>query len=370
MKIGILVSFICNFGEKGFYNSQEIGMAKALAEYFEEVEIYKLISADGKASNEIIGKHKNIKIHMIPCKNFGINGIVDTAILDKSLDALVYFSDTQLSVPAVFKWAKKNNTVFFPYIGVVESHSTNAVKKALIDFLFKRNVNVYKKCLCFAKTPFVKAALQGFGVNNIEVAPVGLDLELLKSNFEEYDVLQLKEKYGYKSEDRILLFIGRLEEEKRPLKMIEILEKILIKNKSFKLIMVGTGSLKLQLEESIKKADLYDKVKMIDKIPNSDIWELYRIADAFVNLNRQEIFGMAILEAMYYGCKVVAAKAPGPDFIINNGIDGCIVKSDDEIIDAVINKNIDPAVSQKRILDAFTWDKTARIIKNSIQNHG
>lgn len=26
------------------------------------------------------------------------------------------------------------------------------------------------------------------------------------------------------------------------------------------------------------------------------------MADSFVNLNQQEIFGMAILEAMYYGC--------------------------------------------------------------------
>ena len=31
MKIGILITSISNFGQSGFYNSQEIGLAKALS---------------------------------------------------------------------------------------------------------------------------------------------------------------------------------------------------------------------------------------------------------------------------------------------------------------------------------------------------
>lgn len=38
---------------------------------------------------------------------------------------------------------------------------------------------------------------------------------------------------------------------------------------------------------------------------------------------------MAILEAMYYGCKVVAWDAPGPNLIIENGKSGWLVRDAD-----------------------------------------
>lgn len=368
MKIGILISFICNFGEKGFYNSQEIGLAKALAKTFEKVTIIKLLSSDKQGYCETLGKDNNIEIKAIPCKSYGINGIVDTKMLDTSLDALIYFSDTQFALPKVYKWTKKHNIKFLPYIGVTESHSTSRLKRLVVNFLFNRNIKVYKKCRCFAKTPHVKTALHSLGVKQVEVAPVGLDLELLKTDYAGSDVIALKKKYGYNAEDKILLFIGRFIQEKEPLRMLDIYKKAAEKDKSCKLLMVGTGELELAVREAVNNLAVCDKVQIIDKIPNSDIWELYRIAHAFVNLNQQEIFGMAILEAMYYGCKVVACKAPGPDYIINNGEDGCIATTDDEITDAIANKQIDAEKSHQRIVQAFTWANTAKLFCKGINN--
>ncbi len=367
MKIGLLVTSVSNFGEKGFYNAQEIGLAKALSKYFDKVKIFKAVSADKKFAEEAVAGNENIVLYTIPSKNFGINGIIDTSVLDTSLDALVYFSDTQFALPTVFKWTKKHNVKFLPYIGVTESHSTSRLKKIIVDFMFNRNIKVYKKCRCFAKTPYVKNTLQQLGINQVEVAPVGLDLELLKADFADSDVAVLKKKYGYNADDNVLLFVGRLIKEKDPLRMLEIYKKVAKTDKSFKLLMVGTGELEQAVRDAVISFDLCDNVKVIDKIPNSDIWELYRIAHAFVNLNQQEIFGMAILEAMYYGCKVVACKAPGPDYIINNGENGCIAITDDEIVDAVVNTHIDPQKSKQRILSAFTWANAAKVFCNSIK---
>ena len=134
--------------------------------------------------------------------------------------------------------------------------------------------------------------------------------------------------------------------------------------KNYKLLMVGTG----ELEEAVKKAielhHLEDAVQLMRKIPNSDIWELYRMADVFVNLNRQEIFGMAILEAMYYSCKVVACHAPGPDFIIDSGRTGFLVNRNDEIVDTILKGNICAEDAHESIVNKFTWDSMAsKIIK-------
>jgi len=231
-----------------------------------------------------------------------------------------------------------------------------------MDLLFFRNLAVYKRQHCVVKTPSVKDELEKMGVARVTVASVGLDLSLMQRDFAKVDTSRLKRKYGYVTEDKVLLFVGRMIEEKQPLRMIELFSEIHSQDKAYKLLMVGTGDLKGSVLEKVRKQQLTAAVQIIERIPNEDIWELYRIADCFVNLNQQEIFGMAILEAMYYGCKVVAWKAPGPSFIIEDGVSGCLADSDEGIMKAIKDKIIIPEAAHQRILTHFTWDRTAEII--------
>ena len=367
MRIGLLITSIGNFGEKGFYNAQEIGLAKELDKLFDEVIIYKAISISEQKSINRVDGCSHTTLHQIPVKSKGINGIWNSCMMDNTLDALIYFSDTQLAIPDVYKWCCRNNIRLYPYIGVIESHSTNAVKKLIINTMFKRNITVYKKCTCFVKTPTVAENLNALGVKDTVLTPVGLDVSLLHADFEKSNIQEIKKKYGYSSGDKVLLFIGRLIDEKQPVRMIEILAEIRKKNQSYKLIMVGTGELKNVVVERIKRQNLSDYVQMIDRIPNSDIWELYRMADSFINLNQQEIFGMAILEAMYYGCKVVAWTAPGPELIIEQGVNGWLVCSNKELIDCIVNQQNLSSQAHRTIIDRFTWLTTAKKMAKYIQ---
>lgn len=360
MKIGILITSISNFGQKGFYNAQEIGLAKAVAKLCGRVEVYKLIPIDQDKKTEKICE--NAELHFIPAKNSGINGVINVDDLEKSLDALIHFSDTQFSVPKVYGWCVKNVIQYVPYIGVVESHSTSKLKQVITNLLFRKNLAVYRKCACCVKTPTVQQQLRGMGVKNTTVTPVGLDLDLLHADYETASVSELKKKYGYRESDKVLLFIGRLIDEKQPVRMIDILAEIRKKDTDYKLLMVGTGELKVAVETRINELELQDAVQVVERIPNSDIWELYRLADAFVNLNQQEIFGMAILEAMYYGCKVVAWNAPGPNLIIENGKSGWLVKSDAEVIEKIIDETDVSVEAHDRVLRDFTWDSSAEKI--------
>lgn len=357
MRIGILITSISNFGQKGFYNAQEIGLAKAMAKICENVEVYKLVPIDQEKKTEKICE--NAVLHLIPSKNSGINGVINVNELNQSLTALIHFSDTQFSVPKVYHWCEKKGVQYVPYIGVVESHSTSRLKQVITNLLFKKNLTVYRKCSCCVKTPAVQKILMGMGVKNTSVTPVGLDLDLLHADYKDAPVLELKNKYGYCEADKVLLFIGRMIDEKQPVKMIDILAKIREKDTSYKLLMVGTGELKTAVEARIKELNLQDVVQLMDRISNSDIWELYRLADAFVNLNQQEIFGMAILEAMYYGCKVVAWKAPGPNLIIENGKSGWLTESNNEVIERIIDATDVKTAAQHRVLSEFTWRSSA-----------
>ena len=360
MRVGILITSVGDFGKSGFYNSQEIGLAKALDRFCEEVLVYKAVNEFEKWTEFKIEGCKHTMLCQIPVRSYGVNGVWDCKVMDNTIDALIYFSDTQISVPKVYKWCNQNNIKMYPYIGIMKSHSTSKIKGTLVNLLFFRNICVYRKCTCLVKTPVVKKKLMDLRVKKCILAPVGLDLTLLNQNFREISVNKLKKKYNLDENNKILLFVGRMIPEKQPIRMIEIFKKLYAEDQRFHLIMIGKG----ELLDNVKKsaAEVIEAVTFIEQIPNKDIWEFYCMADAFVNLNQREIFGMAILEAMYYGCKVVAWRAPGPEYIIENGQTGFLANNDEEILKYIRKGNVDRNLVRKRVLNSFTWKHIAEKI--------
>ena len=367
MRLSILVPSIGDFGKKGYYNTQEIGLAKALDCYFEEILVYRMVPIGSEKVIEKIEGCKNSTMHFVPCKQIGSNGVVDTRILDASVDAMIFFSDIQMIVPQIWRWARKNNIYVFPYIGVVESHSTSYLARFVMDCLFRRNLRVYKKCTCFVKTPEVGQKLRDRGVKDVVVASIGLDVSLMRPKCKTDKLIELKKKYGYQPEEKVILFVGRLIDEKQPLRMVDIYSEIFSRDEKYRLIIVGNGNLKADICKLINEKNLTKQIKIIDKIPNSDIWELYCLSDAFVNLNQQEIFGMAILEAMYYECKVVAWKAPGPNFIIENNISGYLVDSNKAAVSSIMSDDDIGGAAHYRIMEKFTWTNIAKNIVEIMQ---
>lgn len=366
MRVGILKTSIGNFGQKGFYNAQEIGLARELEKLCDEVIIYKPVPQSEERTVAALEGYEKTTLNQIPCKQWGNNALWDVSVMDPTIDVLLFFSDTQLVVPEVYRWCSIHGIRMYPYIGVAESHSTSRLKRAVINSLFLRNVNVYKKCTCFAKTPTVQNSLNGKGIHDVAVAPVGLDLSIVNTEYGNVAIEDLKKKWGYNSEDRILLFIGRMTEEKQPFRMIEIFSRLHEQDNRYRLLMVGKGELSDRVAAMVTERGLSDAVCMKSQVPNVDIWELYRIAECFVNLNRQEIFGMAIMEAMYYECKVVAWKAPGPDFIIEHGISGWLAESDCEVETAIRDSADITDGAHRRIIERFTWKNTAKIIMENM----
>ena len=68
---------------------------------------------------------------------------------------------------------------------------------------------------------------------------------------------------------------------------------------------------------------------------------------------------MAILEAMYYGCRVVAWNAPGPDSMIENGVSGWIVENNQQVIEKIEDVTPIGKAAHNRIMDEFLWESTA-----------
>lgn len=118
----------------------------------------------------------------------------------------------------------------------------------------------------------------------------------------------LKEKYGFQTNDRIILFVGRLEKGKGVEGLLEAFMQLSAKVSSLKLVLVGGG-------EYVSFMDLckncFGKVFFTGKLPKEKVEELYKMADIGVIPSEFEQCSYVALEMMKYGLPIIASRAPG-----------------------------------------------------------
>lgn len=363
MKVAIIVPIVGNFGRKGFYHSQEIGLGKEIASHGHEVKVYKCVP--NKSADKIeIENHDRITILYIPTKSMGPHGLLNVELIDKDTDVAFTFSDTQLIISKLYRYCKKNGICFIPYVGIAHSFQQN-LKSDLMDALFRlTTLKVYKKVTVVTKTKDAKEELKKLGVKKCVVAPVGMDYSSLKQDYESFDCTELRKKWGFSKDDVIISFVARMQPEKHPLEMLEIFSNVQRKNK--KLLMVGKGPLESKIREKVVELGIEDKVTLIPEVKYDEMWQIHYIADYFVNLRPEEIFGMAIMEAVYYKSCVVAIKAPGPNTILENMNGHYLCDNYSEIVCKLEQETNKESlnVSMNKLKTNFTW----RVCTDNIEN--
>lgn len=367
MKLGILCTMTNGFGRKGFYNTQEIGLGRALWRQGHEVDIYKCLLKGEKAETVELGK--GFRIHYLSMPSIGAHAYLDTKILPKDLQGLLCFADNQLFLPHVYQFCRRNNIVFVPYIGTTHSLYTS-LKGRVSDFLLKIGTQrIYYKHPVLAKTEGAKEELRQLGITHVTLAPVGLDDGVLQSDFANADRAALRAEYGFEPDDVVIVNVARLEPEKRPLELIDMFNRIK-DQKKFRLLIIGEGSLAEPAAEKIRQLHLEDRIKMVARVPYAEMWKVYTMADYFANLNKGEIFGMAIMESVYYCTSVAASSAPGPRLTLKDMAGHCICEDDTAMENWLLAPYPDAETlraSSKKMIQDFSWNRCANAFTDIVK---
>jgi len=109
-----------------------------------------------------------------------------------------------------------------------------------------------------------------------------------------------------------LLTVGRIDAEKNPLLLAEILARLPAGGRRWRLVICGDGPLRPQLHARLQELDLLDRVELRGYVPIDDgLLELYRTSHAFLHVSWTEGFPQVLIEAFASGLPVVATAVGG-----------------------------------------------------------
>lgn len=343
---------------EGSYNVQEIGLAKAFEELgHETIIVYWVEPKSAKCNTEKRITDKIKKVYL-PTLHFRHHVMYNCDLLKQlNLDLIHIQSDNLFYVPQLAGWCRKNHIPYYCYVGTIESSNPSKAQKLLMDMLVKRNIRTYRKGRVFTKTQAMADQLKRNGVTDPMVAPVGLDLSVIPEVTESKD--ELRKELGLPVDKKIVVCVCALRPSKHPMDVFEFAEQL---GNQFEIVHIGNGPLQMEFEQRVQQIQNKISFHYVPKLPNAEIHRYYRCADYFVNFNSEEIFGMAILEAMYQSCTVVARHAPGPDYIIEDGKSGYLADSVEQMGEIVSSGVSCGQNARQRILDSFLWISTAKKI--------
>lgn len=139
----------------------------------------------------------------------------------------------------------------------------------------------------------------------IEVCHSGIDLQLLEEAAQRKQ--QARTALGLPDDVPVIIYAGRICEQKRPQLFADILRQIARRGIVFRAVVVGDGELRPQLEKSIRKHGLASWVCLLGAVEHRRWLEILSAADIFLLPSQYEGISVALLEAM--GMRVVPVVA-------------------------------------------------------------
>ncbi|MBU1186932.1 MAG: glycosyltransferase, partial [Acidobacteria bacterium] len=192
------------------------------------------------------------------------------------------------------------------------------------------------------------------GIIDVDLWQRGVNLDNYSPSFASSEL-----RSGIGAEKKaILLFVGRLVKEKDLDDLCEACSLLRSDGMDFKLVVVGDGPMRDELEERMPDAVFTGFLK------DRALSEWYATADLFVFPSTTETFGNVILEAFASGTPAVVVNLGGQADIINDGFDGLIAEANNSLDFAKKIKQLlkNPKLHQEMALNArktalqYSWE--------------
>jgi len=352
------------------YNCQEIGLAHGLSKQGVSVDVF------------MAGKHSTVQVEQLKVAD-GLGGIavyqlpfyripeIDHAIypdlnslLCKNKYNLYHVNEeNEITSYRVVKLGEKLGVPVVIYQGMYKP-ITGRIRSTFQKFydLFFLPQLKKKVHMALAKTNTAAEHLRRKGFRKVEVLPVGIDV----TPFEHEKIVDWRTILRIDADVHIILYVGIFEQRRNIHFLLDIAR--LLKNSRAVLVLVGEGPDFKEIQKRIEEEQI-SSVILAGRIPQSKLPSLYKESSLFLLASDYEIYGMVVLEAMYFGVPVISTKTAGPTDIIDSDKNGVLMDrlNANEWADKINNILKDDnnlmlmsRYAKEKICKELTWDVVAK----------
>ena len=152
-----------------------------------------------------------------------------------------------------------------------------------------------------------------YGIDASKVDVVYNAVEVNGNGFDE-------EKYKIHTDEKIVLFLGRITMQKGPEYFLAAAKKVLEVMDNVKFVMAGSGDMIRRTIEMAASMGIGHKVLFTGFLRGADVERVFKMADLYVMPSVSEPFGIAPLEAMSHDVPVIISKQSGVSEVLNHAL--------------------------------------------------
>lgn len=258
----------------------------------------------------------------------------------------------------------------------------------IYDALLTKKIDRLMRCK-FVKSVLAGKFLEEKGYTDLIDVGVGLDT----GRFQGVTITDsTRELANYMTENPCLLYVGTLDENKNLPFLLEVFQSVRKTHKDLKLVLIGKSKQNLKNKLLGKGDDSYARevldalpgevrqsIHHVQRVDNTQLQFIYPLAKAFLLPSKKEIFGMVMLEAMYFGAPVVTSYNGGSSSLIKSSRYGQAIREFDvsQWTDAVNALLDDPGYAgevsancKELVSTCYNWDYIVGKMMEEIKSAG
>ena len=151
------------------------------------------------------------------------------------------------------------------------------------------------------------------------------------SLIQEQDLVSPDVAFARAWDDELRIFsVSRLDAEKNPLLLPEILAAVREREPRWKLTVAGVGPLADAVSRRAAELGVSGPLELVGYVDNGpDLWRLYRESNVFLHVSRTEGLPQVLFEAEAMGLPIVATEVGGVGAALGHGQRGILIPPDD-----------------------------------------
>ena len=293
-----------------------------------------------------------------------------------SVGTFARFISRQFNIPLVHTY----HTLYEDYVYYITKGYFDKPSKKIVEYLTQFYCDKTANELIVPTKKIYDLIKEKYNVDkNIYIIPTGIEVErFYKENVNSNKVAELGKKLKITDKDFVIIFVGRMAQEKNVELLLSAQKKLVEKNKNIKLLMVGDGPDLDNYKKTVKEYGIDKNVIFVGKVPWEDVPQYYRLADVFATASTSETQGLTVIEAMAASVAPLCINDESFKNTVEDGYNGEIFKDEDEYVEIVRDlrehtKKLNLLQKQARLnaeihSSKYYGERVADVYKHAIEN--